>query len=108
MSRRQSRAADYKQWFALSVSAHRTDAVGQLDGYSILLLPETESEPEPVLGKEDDAGAMDVDAGAESKDNEGLQIPRSQLNETTNEIYKHYSGPRNYACFEFLDSIQSY
>ncbi|RMD42419.1 hypothetical protein DV735_g2721, partial [Chaetothyriales sp. CBS 134920] len=46
---RRSKAANVASWLALSVASHRTEAVGQVDGYTVLLQSTQEEE-----GKTDD------------------------------------------------------
>src|SRR5271155_682286 len=89
--RRQSRVHNTQQWLAISASSHRTKAIGQNDGYSIILLPEVSSSQDPDL---------DIDAE-----------PRRPVSETqgaeptTSSSGKHFSGLQECMCFEHVDSV---
>ena len=54
---KQSRIAETDSWSALSVTSHRTDAVGQIDGYTIILQPEVQGQ-ETI--RDEDGNQMDT------------------------------------------------
>ena len=80
------------QWLALSACAHRTVAVGQHDGYSIVLLPKISS-THPEQPFEDTNLDLNSEPATEAKEK---GQPASD---------KHFGGLRKYMCFEFADSV---
>ena len=70
---------------------HRTDAVGQLDGYSIILLPEALSPQEEDLD-------MDTEARGSSSETQGRRTER--INNK-----KQFEGLQKSICFEHFDSV---
>jgi Ribonuclease P 40kDa (Rpp40) subunit len=89
--RRQSRIHHAQQWLAISASAHRIEAVGQHDGYSIILLPEVLSPQAQDLG-------MDVEARGANSETQGTAKIGSSAE-------KRSGGLQNCMCFEHIDSV---
>ena len=76
--------------------AHCTEAIGQTDGYTILLTPDaiaTSVELEPMNSE---PASLSERRCARSSEEAGGPGGREQ---------KVFGGLRNYACFEFVDSV---
>jgi hypothetical protein len=89
--RRQSRVHNTQQWLAISASSHRTKAIGQDDGYSIILLPKVSSSQDPDLD-------IDADPKRTASEAQGME-PTMSSGE------KHFAGLQECMCFEHVDSV---
>ncbi len=76
---KQSRIAKAQQWLSISITSHRTDAVGQIDGYAIVL--------QPSEGREEQV----------EQRNEDVQMASSTQKEKA-------GGLQSSMCFQYVDS----
>jgi hypothetical protein len=89
--RRQSRVHNTQQWLAISASSHCTKAIGQNDGYSIILLPKVSSSQD-----------LDLDIDAEPR---RTTSETQGMEPTTSSSEKHFAGLQECMCFEHVDSV---
>src|SRR5438270_3757858 len=89
--RRLSRVHNTQQWLAISASSHRVKAIGQDDGYSIILLPKVSSLQDPGLD-------IDAEPKRTASETQGMEpaMGRSE---------KHFAGLQECMCFEHVDSV---
>ena len=84
-----SRARKSTHWIALSATGHQTEAVGGVDGYTVLLQPGQVGGPVEKNGE-------DVQQQADTMDLEGKDA----------EVMDHEgTGLQHCVCFQFIDSV---
>jgi hypothetical protein len=121
--RKQSRTANLEtlsrraQWVAVSAVAHRIDAVGQVDGYTILLQPE----PLPTGGVTDTDDTAMAEGPESGRPGEGKDVEMTTTTTTsegrppagvdlaptptTTATPARPGGLRRYVCAEYVDSV---
>jgi len=117
--RKQSRTQDLQQlttqsqWLALSVSAHKTQATGQIDGYTVLLQPQSRTDE---LSPEDNDTSAAVDTAAraepqvEAEDGPGA-AEDTKMTELETEHQDQSQSParrkgfQRFICAEYVDSL---
>jgi hypothetical protein len=108
MQRAQSRKVDKKilpdrqQWLALNVTAHKTRAIGQVDGYTILLQNAT-----PLRIDVTDAVNNDIhrENDAIAVANRGPNMPGLQDETSSTGRLTPRIGLQHYMCAEYIDSL---
>ena len=86
---KQSRISKSKDWVALSVTGHATEAVGGIDGYTIVLQPSESRTQKTEHEKQLQPEAMDLDE------------------KTGDRIGMEGAGLQHCDCFQFIDSVMA-
>ncbi|OQV04322.1 hypothetical protein CLAIMM_09225 isoform 4 [Cladophialophora immunda] len=101
-----------QQWFAISVSSHKTQAVNQVDGYTILLQPARNAEQPRILHPESQTAEMDLGEGIQQppRQEQGddvnmTQAPTLDKPQQTREPASLRAGFQCHLCAEYIGSL---
>ena len=110
--------ADGSIWAALSISAHQTQAVGNVDGCSIVLLPAavegggvcgSEEKNSRSVGlmnteREDNNDQRMIDENLDTLDTDSGEKEGEQADRSTQKEERRSIGLRRFMCYQFVDS----
>lgn len=101
------------QWLAFSVSAHKTQTTGQLDGYTVLLQPqpqvnEQSHEDDGINPAGHPAPNADADAESEHVPGTGVDVEMTEpqaVEQKQPQSTPYRKGFQRYLCAEYIDSL---